>query len=57
LLLYQLKDTSAEYKAGPDLAIAKDWLIQHESGGYVRLTDEGAAPFAETTFAASADFA
>jgi len=42
--LYQLKGTPAEYKAGFDRAIAKGWLILHESGTCVRFTDAGAAP-------------
>jgi hypothetical protein len=44
--LYELKGTPAEYKAGLDCAIAKGWLMQHESGTYVRFTDAGAALFA-----------
>lgn len=42
-LLYDLKATPAEYQAGLDLAIARGWLILHESGTFVRLT-EAAAP-------------
>ena len=41
--LFQLKGTPAEYKAGLDLAIAKGWLVLHEIGTFVRLTDAGAA--------------
>jgi len=37
--LYQLKGKPAEYKAGFDRTIAKGWLILHESGTCVRLTD------------------
>jgi hypothetical protein len=44
--LFELKGTPAEYKAGLDLAIAKGWLVMHESGTYVRLTEAGAALFA-----------
>jgi hypothetical protein len=44
--LYQLKGTPAEYKAGPDRAIAKGWLWLHESGTYVKFTEVGAALFA-----------
>jgi hypothetical protein len=44
--LFQLKGTPDEYKAGLDLAIAKDWLWLHESGTYVRFTEAGAALFA-----------
>ena len=43
--LYEHKG-SAEYKAGLDLAIAKGWLWLHESGTYVKFTDNGAALFA-----------
>ncbi len=44
--LFELKGTPAEYKAGLDLCLAKDWLVIHESGTYVKLTDLGAAMFA-----------
>ena len=44
--LYQLKGTPAEYKAGLDYAIAKGWLVLHESGTYVKFTEAGAALFA-----------
>jgi hypothetical protein len=44
--LFQLKGTSAEYKAGLDLAIAKGWLELHESGTFVRFTQAGADLFA-----------
>jgi hypothetical protein len=44
--LFELKGTPAEYKAGLDYAIAKGWLILHESGTYVRFADAGAALFA-----------
>jgi hypothetical protein len=40
------KGTPAEYRAGLDYAIAKGWLVMHESGTFVRLTDQGAALFA-----------
>lgn len=30
--LFEFKGTPAEYKAGLDLAIAKGWLVLHESG-------------------------
>ena len=36
-MLFQLKATPAEYKAGLDLAIERGWLWLHESGTYVRL--------------------
>ena len=44
--LFQLKGTPAEYKAGLDRAIAKGWLVLHESGTFVRFTQAGADPFA-----------
>ena len=36
-MLFKLKATAAEYKAGLDFAIARGWLELHESGTYVRL--------------------
>lgn len=36
----------AEYKAGLELAIAKGWLVLHESGTFVRFTPAGAELFA-----------
>ncbi len=44
--LFELKGTPAEYKAGLDCAIAKGWLLLHESGTYVKFTEAGAALFA-----------
>jgi len=44
--LFQLKGTPAEYKAGLDLAIAKGWLVMHESGTFVRLTQSAKNLFA-----------
>ena len=44
--LFREKGTPAEYKAGPDLAIARGWLELHESGTYVKLTQSGADLFA-----------
>ena len=35
-----------EYRIGMDRAIAKGWLIRHESGTYVKFTEAGAALFA-----------
>jgi hypothetical protein len=35
-----------EFRAGLDRAIAKGWLVRHESGTYVRFTESGAALFA-----------
>ena len=43
--IYELKSTPAEYKVGLDLAIAKGWLMLHESGTYVKFTEVGAAMF------------
>jgi hypothetical protein len=44
--LSELKGTPTEYKAGLDLAIARGWLWLHESGTYVRFTQDGAELFA-----------
>jgi len=44
--IYELKGTPAEYKVGLDLAIAKGWLMLHESGTYVKFTEVDAAMFA-----------
>jgi hypothetical protein len=44
--LSELKGTPAECKAGLDLAIARGWLVLHESGTYVRFTQAGAELFA-----------
>ena len=46
LFLYVEKATPAEYKAGLDLAIARGWLVLHESGTYVKFTQAGADLFA-----------
>jgi hypothetical protein len=45
-MLYEHKATPAEYKAGLDLAIAKGWLVLHESGTFVRFTQDGKDLFA-----------
>ena len=45
-MLFQLKATPAEYKAGLDLAIANGWLELHESGTFVRLTQSAKDLFA-----------
>jgi len=37
---------SCEYRAGIDRALAKGWLVLHESGTYVKFTETGAALFA-----------
>jgi hypothetical protein len=34
--LFELKGMPAEYKAGLNYAIAKGWLVLHESGTFVR---------------------
>ena len=38
--------THDEYRAGIDRALAKGWLMLHESGTYVKFTETGAALFA-----------
>jgi hypothetical protein len=38
--------SAGEYRAGLDRAIAKGWLMLHESGTYVKFTEAGAALFA-----------
>ena len=45
-MLFQLKATPAEYKAGLDRAIVNGWLMLHESGTFVKFTDNGAQLFA-----------
>ena len=45
-MLFELKASPAEYKAGLDRAIAKGWLVLHESGTFVRFTQAGADLFA-----------
>jgi hypothetical protein len=40
-MLFEHKATPAEYKAGLDLAVAKGWLELHESGTFVRFTQNG----------------
>jgi hypothetical protein len=44
--LFEAKGTPAEYKAGLKLAIERGYLKLHESGTFVKLTEEGAALFA-----------
>ncbi len=44
--LYKEHGTPAEYKAGLDLAVARGWLVLHESGTFVRFTQAGADLFA-----------
>ena len=45
-MLFDLKATPAEYKAGLKRAIEKGWLVLHESGTFVRFTQAGADLFA-----------
>jgi hypothetical protein len=45
-MLFDLKATPAEYKAGLNLAIERGWLVLHESGTFVRFTQVGADLFA-----------
>jgi hypothetical protein len=45
-MLYEFKGSPAEYRAGLNLAIARGWLIIHESGTYVKFTQAGAELFA-----------
>jgi hypothetical protein len=44
--LSEHKGSPAEYKAGLELAIARGWLVLHESGTYVKFTQAGAEMFA-----------
>jgi hypothetical protein len=44
--LFEHKASPTEYKAGLDLAIARGWLVLHESGTYVKFTPAGAELFA-----------
>jgi hypothetical protein len=44
--LSEHKGSPAEYKAGLELAIARDWLVLHEAGTYVKFTQTGAELFA-----------
>jgi hypothetical protein len=45
-LLFEHKASPAEYKAGLHLAIARGWLVLHESGTYVKFTPVGVELFA-----------
>jgi hypothetical protein len=45
-MLTEHKATVAEYRAGLDRAIARGWLVLHESGTYVRFTQDGKDLFA-----------
>lgn len=44
--LYEFKGSPAEYGAGLRLAIKREWLWLHESGTYVKFTENGASLFA-----------
>jgi hypothetical protein len=44
--LSEHKGSPAEYKAGLEFAIARGWLMLHESGTYVKFTQTGAELFA-----------
>jgi hypothetical protein len=44
--LYEFKGSPAEYGDGLKLAIDRGWLLLHESGTYVKFTQEGADLFA-----------
>ena len=44
--LHDQKGSPSEYKAGLDLTIARGWLWLHESGTYLKFTQEGANLFA-----------
>jgi hypothetical protein len=44
--LSEHKGSPAEYKAGLELAIARGWLVLHESGTYVKFTQVGVELFA-----------
>ena len=44
--LFSDKATPAEYTGGLELAISRGWLKLHESGTFVRLTQNGADMFA-----------
>jgi len=45
--LYQARATPVEYSAGLRLAIECGWLVMHESGTFVKVTETGAELFAE----------
>jgi hypothetical protein len=45
-MLFKEGASPAEYKAGLDFAIARDWLWLHESGTFVKFTPAGAELFA-----------
>ena len=43
--LFKEDGNPAEYRAGLDVAVARGWLLLHESGTYVKFTDAGADLF------------
>jgi len=43
--LFRERATPAEYSAGLKLAIERRWLVQYESGTYVKFTQAGADLF------------
>jgi hypothetical protein len=45
-ILFKEGGSPAEYGAGLQFAIAKGWLLLHESGTYVKFTPAGAELFA-----------
>ena len=45
-MMFEFKATPAEYKAGLDLAVERGWLELHESGTFVRFTQNGKDLFA-----------
>ena len=45
-MLFKEGASAAENKAGLNLAIARGWLVLHESGTFVRFTQAGAELFA-----------
>jgi hypothetical protein len=45
-MLFKEGASPAEYKAGLNLAIARGWLVLHESGTFVQFTPAGAELFA-----------
>jgi hypothetical protein len=44
--LFTDKGTPAEYSAGLKLAVARGWLVLHDSGTFVKFTPAGADLFA-----------
>jgi hypothetical protein len=44
--LFEVKGTTAQYRAGLNLAIERGWIVMHESGTYLKFTQAGADLFA-----------